>query len=446
MLRDIFQKGKIFTHEMEGGDTVSAETIKNIEQFLYGNYGFKVSLSPIGAQWNVESGNYQGRFAKRVQNFMWKEFLVKMTTGDVERVGQIAKDGVPTKGVFYFDFTDEINWSHGEFGDYGSCFIKSDEKMDLMRRWKHKIWAVRFFSGPKYRPKDKNYTIGSEGEYALYDNPKVGNGIARSWLVFLDEADTFEYSEVFDISGISLTHEGVVVCNSYERAQDLLQRKQTEILSSWSGLPFHPLVVNNFFRDHWYTNAQRKYQSKNGSIDYLLSPAEEAIALRVVTLYISPNTKTKKCSSCDKERYVVAMHGDYCEDCRRKFKQCIRCGTKAPPHGIDYLQVRSNGRDASGYYCKRCQSLETRCAYCSNTIKVIEAPWTNIYVCADHKYALCDNCGTANVEGFRLCDCKTEKLRRAAAAKRRYEARRSELKQLRFNTVSARPRRRNANE
>lgn len=73
-------------------------------------------------RWSVSTGDYRGKFPKRLSQYYYKAFGLKAPEGFLVQVGNIARAHSEDRSAYYFDFTDSFDWHAGDFGDDGSCF------------------------------------------------------------------------------------------------------------------------------------------------------------------------------------------------------------------------------------------------------------------------------------------------------------------------------------
>lgn len=72
--------------------------------------------------WSVQSGEYRGKFAKRVAAYLFKQHNLRCPDKFITELGNIARPHVSDDLAYYFDFVDEFDWYAGSFGDGGSCY------------------------------------------------------------------------------------------------------------------------------------------------------------------------------------------------------------------------------------------------------------------------------------------------------------------------------------
>lgn len=110
--------------------------------------------------WQGEADGYRGTFPKRVAQFYFKNYQVKLPWTFMSELGNIARQHSAFDLTYEFEFVNRINWEAGEFGDSGSCYWGSNEGALEMLEGNGAL-AVRFYD-------------------------EDGDGIARAWVVEID--------------------------------------------------------------------------------------------------------------------------------------------------------------------------------------------------------------------------------------------------------------------
>ena len=113
-----------YTFELDG--LISTTGIKRVRRALHlytevaqknTRWRLEINRSIGGPVWKTE----RGTFPKRVSNYMYKTYDIKLQSSIMRNIGNIAQQN-STEGKVIFDFTRRILWNAGEFGDDGSCF------------------------------------------------------------------------------------------------------------------------------------------------------------------------------------------------------------------------------------------------------------------------------------------------------------------------------------
>lgn len=169
-------------------------------------------IDPLPEDFDMSEVTSEGRFAKRVASWWYKRTGLRMSDILKEMIGRIYEGAALNDRLYIFDFTDRLNWIRGSFGDPGSCFMRDDgsssASLELMMA--NDVVALRFWS---------------------YDqNPDQVKGIARAW--------TYQKGD------------HIVLFNCYGMSGE----RMGEVLSGWSGLPYHGPVAMSFRRNGVFNN------------------------------------------------------------------------------------------------------------------------------------------------------------------------------------------------
>ena len=114
--------------------------------------------------------NKGGSFVKRWQKYVYKFYNKKLTPSQLTLIGNYVSNIAGPAKEYYFDFTRDLNWSSGDFGDEHSCFFALSCQSRRIFMNSGKVFAVRFF-------KKKKTMFDETHEY--YKGLK---GRARSWV------------------------------------------------------------------------------------------------------------------------------------------------------------------------------------------------------------------------------------------------------------------------
>lgn len=208
----MIELGKLFTLTDEPG-TITRYGRRQIETFIalqrinsddwqaVNPTETRIYLAPLPDNWEwkwlVQQGEYRGTFPKRVANYFHKRHGLKTPDSFNTQIGNLAKTHSQTAETYTFDFTSEIDWERGDFGDQGSCYWGANSAARAMLEMNGGI-AIRF------------YDVNNEG-------------FARAWLVPFDDAyfifngyglQTIEIAQVFarfmglDYSRVTLENRG----------------------------------------------------------------------------------------------------------------------------------------------------------------------------------------------------------------------------------------------
>lgn len=106
-------------------------------------------LPPLPRDWQYQwvitgRGEYVGTFPKRVSKYYYQAHSIKCPNEFVAELGQIARRNSAVQTSHLIDFTDDLNWRAGDFGDNGSCLWGSNSHgREIMQE--NGVFAIRFF-------------------------------------------------------------------------------------------------------------------------------------------------------------------------------------------------------------------------------------------------------------------------------------------------------------
>lgn len=333
---------KIIQHSQEG-NLVIQEGRMEITDFLYSqslrhdewtkvlkpNFVEETGMArlpylPPDWDWRINTQDkaspYRGKIAKRIEAYYRKVHGVKEFPASVaQRVGELAGMYAATSDTYYMDFTNNLNWKAGDFGDSGSCFW-GGRNMARRVMQKNGVLAVRFYKS-------------IEGQ----------RGIARAWIV------------------LNVPFEGaVIVYNGYsgERWGDAT-RVITTVLSSYFKLPFRDFI----FRSKTEGTGGNVYINDNGRC--FLIGEERSIKLWE---HYEFDWKSKVIAQCHITSEDIIEGDDYLEvdfNGRRVFvmRQAWEERASTCPH-CDMMDLKENFVDVHGItYCSNC--IVNYCVKCS---------------------------------------------------------------------------------
>ena len=83
------------------------------------------NLPPLPEGWNwsrlVRTGEFRGRFPRRVATYYKKVYEKKVLPCVLEYIGNRVNLHSFDGKDYTLDFTEQLNWSAGDYRDYGSC-------------------------------------------------------------------------------------------------------------------------------------------------------------------------------------------------------------------------------------------------------------------------------------------------------------------------------------
>jgi len=119
--------------------------------------------------------NHKGALTKRIQKHMYEEYKIKLSDRFVSAIGNYISSIMPKPTKYYFDITDQVEWTAGTFGDHASCFFDSNNHGRPNSAVTELLWrgglALRFF---------KPAPTSLKNEIPIYYNDFIG--IGRAWL------------------------------------------------------------------------------------------------------------------------------------------------------------------------------------------------------------------------------------------------------------------------
>jgi hypothetical protein len=107
-----------------------------------------VDLPPLSEDWSwsrcVQEGKFRGKFPRRVATYYKKEHGEGISIELLTSIGNRVDQHSFKEGTYLLNFTEDLGWSAGDFGDHGSCFWGCRElaREALM---KNDVFAVKFY-------------------------------------------------------------------------------------------------------------------------------------------------------------------------------------------------------------------------------------------------------------------------------------------------------------
>lgn len=142
----VMQKGREWIHRRL--DEVVREMALPIEVALPNDWDWS---------WMIQKGEFRGRLPKRIAGFYKRKYGIKLSSGTITYLGNIAKKYSHEAKTYTFDFTKSFDWMAGDFGDKDSCF-----------------WGARNLA---------REVLMMNGAIAIRFYSVNGDGIARAWIV-----------------------------------------------------------------------------------------------------------------------------------------------------------------------------------------------------------------------------------------------------------------------
>lgn len=349
--------------------------------------------------WRVGGkGEYVGTFPKRIAKWVYQKHQIKLPAETISELGNIASSHCDKTQTYYFDFTDRLNWSDGDFGDHGSCIMSSGGCHRQARETieENGCWAMRFYDGPGKR------------------------GVGRAWV-----NDFGDYCVLFNgywtaDSDCALNHNGSVTA------------KLARILAQWLDNAYYHRVSLRCSADTMYIN---------GAHGIAIGPQEIVAQMTCARLdwKDEESDDSVQCDSCgytDDADEMYRVNGSwYCRDCYNDtFTACCHCGHEMDSDNVDvwcgddawcqrcadrhlrycehceaYYRERdcTNAAtpDGATWYCDECLAEHyTECAECGNYL-----PNDDVQRGADEESMYCEDCWETKFQRCALCDAVTDK-------------------------------------
>ena len=273
------------------------------------------------ADWTTATEN--GRFTKRLGKAIYEIGGIKVATELLAKAGEIAEANRDINGVSHWDITDDFAWTHGDYGDEGSCF-----------------WGGYSIARD---------IIQNQGGLAfrLYEN---GVGRARMFLMPIDPANK---------------EDNWIAFNAYSQIHSFSTGHGTNVLPGivaalldWTGKnELHRKRINVSFNppELFYLN---------GGVAFVLS--KEEYARNSVTIYLE-NPNQINCPSCGRpiaptEKITVLTKNGLiqaCDECHPDKVTCPRCGILMDRDAA----VTVNTATISARLCPDCAATINRVKY-----------------------------------------------------------------------------------
>ena len=151
----------------------------------------------------------RGALPKRISKWFKDNLNMYLTSDTLTSIGNIARKTILKDQIYYFDFTDEICWKQGNFGDHGSCFMRENpgETTPITKAMSEdeRFFAIRLF-------RQHNHTLikqeNSEEKNIYYsDNIHWYSGISRA-LICNDNVEVLR-------KGVKIEYPLFIVFNGY---------------------------------------------------------------------------------------------------------------------------------------------------------------------------------------------------------------------------------------
>ena len=293
---------------------------------------------------------YDGRVVRRLTKALKVRLGANVNSDLSARLGSLIASWTSGDGLYHFDFTTEIDWSVGDFGDHGSCFWsdRSVARAALMNDAGFR--AMRFYAPNAEEVPGRTYG--------------TGYGVGRAWILLrsIGQRGTDEYPFVFNGYWYAA---GDRAMNHDQTEESDATWMAAKVLAAHIGEDAEPTRVRAINGQSWdgklYINAGRAVMvAPPGIAETLTQPINFRVAINVPT-----------CSACRRGfRNGIGVYSDprpgheyeearYCAECfNRYFPTCPDCGTRV--YQYDMLRTPT-GRTV----CHACYSkLYYTCGTC----------------------------------------------------------------------------------
>lgn len=247
--------------------------------------------------WQVERGEYRGKFTTRAAAYWRKEHDVKVDQSVLTELGNIARAHTETSATYTFEFVNRLDWNRGDFGDPNSCLwtMYANGRMSMQDNG---VWAVRFYD-------------------------EQGKGYARAWFYVVTD--------------------WYIVWNGYGLMTQVIARVVSQFLS----LNYKQIDLSNYGED-----AGAVYI--NGGTGYAIGTWEALDDMWEYDFefYVEDVDTCNHCGRTLNEdnTYRGADDEYYCDDCfYRFFQDCWHCGDAYEIGTLERIESDGN------YVCTYCR-------------------------------------------------------------------------------------------
>lgn len=102
----------------------------------------------VGLNWKWTAPG--GTILKRIQKWYYKQFGTNLKDVTLETLHEIIRSKVPKFKKHYIEFTQDLNWRDGDYGDSGACFFYGRSVIRDEMQKDGRFWAVRFYKAGAY--------------------------------------------------------------------------------------------------------------------------------------------------------------------------------------------------------------------------------------------------------------------------------------------------------
>lgn len=156
------------------GNGISATGVQEIRRLLnrHGVHSLDKDIPEWAWDYRVGGkGEFVGVIAKRAAKWCFQKHNIKLPAEAVSQIGNIGNQHCDKAQSYFFDWTKKFDWKKGDFGDEGSCFLRSQDgddeapqKPDAVKCLEENgVWAMRFYTDDTFE-----------------------RGVGRMWVVDMD--------------------------------------------------------------------------------------------------------------------------------------------------------------------------------------------------------------------------------------------------------------------
>lgn len=348
-------------------------------------------------RWHQPNGRYAGNLTKRFQSFCYKAFNFKLTPKQVEEIGNLAKINSTVENTFWFDFTRDLNWRRGEFGDEKSCFHIGD--MHMQRLEALGVLAIRMYAGETGRGIGRMWLYPWSGDQA---NPQPADPNAPAGFLGFNAYGLHkqEYQEQLNDEGEKKTY-GQLQTLDYSR-----------VLSLYLGVSYTQVHIAAMGKTD---NDGPMFFNNHGKSACLIAPVELVNEFKPTRNNDDELTPSRVNLAWSTELFTRLM------------PTCTFCGNRVGPAATRYIRKQADAPYYDKPLCEECARVHFSACVVCQTIHPSKnmTKWTwggNVYAyCAKHRTAhslKCYGCGRAahrlTVEYILVRHPKSQRLHLAA--------------------------------
>jgi hypothetical protein len=260
---DLVEFEKLYEFRLNSEYTLLSETaVESIGQAILVDY--TINGKPLEKPFPIKSFlneirwcwmDTRGTLAKRLGKWLKDNLEFTLTDGTKTAVGNIVREHLAKDKIYHIDFTRNLTWPAGNFGDHSSCFMGTDAgRRDIPKEMMRdpRFAAMRFFkrSGNQIA----HHKDDPKNNYYYTDENYYHQGISRAFLCF----DSY-VNEDKKASPV------IIVFNGYGLTTNLI----ADVLSSFVGLASRKIDLsnNNHVSGGLYINSHGIAISDNSILD-----------------------------------------------------------------------------------------------------------------------------------------------------------------------------------